>query len=206
LKITTATVGCFVAVAVAGCGAFETKKKGGKADEIETELTGTWRQECIGVDFLEIANKKDAYTFSALGDFERKLELYSGDNCEDLQGTLRSSGTYSVVGDAEDVDDAQNLNFTVREMTLEPESDDLARALSAAKYCGVKDWSVDKEVSLVSRDCAGESVDEGEVVFDIYNVEDDVLYLGNANKWFDKTDASDRPDELDTDHPFNLKD
>ena len=79
--------------------------------------------------------------------------------------------------------------------------------LSAAAYCGVKDWTVDQEIDIAGKDCLGEKVASGQVLFDIYRIEGDdkTLFVGNSMNWFDNTDSVDRPTQLATDHPYTTQ-
>lgn len=192
-------------VALSGCGAFDTEKKGSKAGENEPELTGSWKSGCMTADFLKLTHETTTLTYSVLGDFDRVVMLHADDQCASPSVEFKVVGTYDAVGEAQSVEGgAENINYTVHEARLAAKSDDAAKLLSAAKYCGVTDWKVDEEVDIAGKDCLGESLDKGEVVFDIFRLQDDgkTLLVGDTLLWFDATDADDRPTQLATDYPY----
>jgi hypothetical protein len=192
-----------LAALATGCGGFDTKDKGKKGSENDAALTGTWETGCLAADALELAHKQSTLIFSAVGDFDRISVLHANEACSSPAVEVAVHGTYDVVGEAEGVEGgADNLNFTIHSATATPKSEDAVRLLSAAKYCGLADWSVDKEVDVAGKECLGERVDQGQVVFDIYRIDDTKLLIGDTLNWFDNTDAKERPTELAADRPY----
>ncbi len=207
MKLNLMLTGALAALTIfaAGCGGMSTDDKGAKGDENDLDLAGKWIDGCLAKDALKLTHQANVLTFSALGDFDRVTTLHRSDVCAEPQIETSVHGTYDVVGQAENVQGgADNINFTVLKATVTAKSDDAVQILSAAAYCGVKDWTVDQEIDIAGKDCLGEKVASGQVLFDIYRIEGDdkTLFVGNSMNWFDNTDSVDRPTQLATDHPY----
>lgn len=190
-------------VMVAACGAFDTKDSGRKADEVDSELNGTWSSACLDTSFVGLTQSRETFAFSGLADFDKTTEIFT-DACNTQAASLLVTGTYAKTGDADVVDGAKNINFTITGAALTPKTDDTARLLNRASYCGVTDWARDQEVDILGKDCAGESYANGDVVFDIYKVGDEELRFGQSGLiFFDGSNASDRPRELSDERIFS---
>ncbi len=196
-----------LALAMTACGSMDTDEKGKKVEQNDVDLAGTWETDCYGGDFLGLSKSSAKVVFSAIGDFDRVSTLFSGDTCAEKALQLSVSGTYDVVGAAQGVEGgADNLNFTVSKATLTPFTDGAVTALNAANYCGVSNWSIGAAVEIAAKDCMGDTVTQGEVVLDIYRIEQEKrLLLGDSLLWFDKNKPTERPTALALDHVFHKR-
>jgi hypothetical protein len=105
------------------------------------------------------------------------------------------------------VNNAHDINFTITGASLTPLSDDGAAALNKSNYCNTNDWKKDHAVDLLGRDCIGANHPKGEVVFDIYKLDQDGkrLMTGKSSLFLDKSDAQARPEALDGANAFNKR-
>ena len=194
---------------LAGCGAFKTSDSGQKGDQVNPQLAAEWDSNCAAIGFMGFASKASILTIGAIGDFDRETQVFSAAGCAsgDQALSMKVSGTYDIVGDANIAGEAaKNINFTVNTASLTPTSQHAVDLLNAASYCGVTAWQTGTAVDIAGKDCAGESLKQGAVVFDVYEqAGNDVIYFGNAPMWFDRTSSGDRPTALDKSVTFSRK-
>ena len=187
-----------VGALITGCGVFSTKSKGKKETQTIIALSGEWRSECIKGDWFDFSQYIDIYKFSALGDFDKISTMYK-DQCNTAELTTTLRGTYDALGATKDVPDAKDINFTVTEALVSPRSDIATETLNAVSYCGVSDWKTNKEFSVLDKDCTGMDFKKGTVVFDIYRLKDNRLYLGKKMTFFSAETNDTRPAKLEED-------
>ena len=84
---------------VAGCGMLKTSKKNQKADQITMALSGEWNSACQKQGWLGFTQLTEAYTFSALGDFEKRSAVFRHD-CATPDLVVETGGTYDDLGAA----------------------------------------------------------------------------------------------------------
>lgn len=194
-------------VVAAGCGAFETKKKGQKARENDSSLNGTWQNSCTKMDWLGFTYYRVTYKFSALGDFDKTTSLFADASCAEAIGSLSESGTYAALGDAADTAQAKDINFTISEAKISADTDQAVKLLNAAAYCGISDWQKGRATDVLDKPCVGFQHVKGKVIFDIYKVDqnDKRLETGKGSIFLDKGDVSSRPKSLDEANTFFKK-
>jgi len=190
---------------ISGCGAFKTKNKGEKAKENDKALTGEWKDGCIKGDWLGLTHEQADYKFSALGDFDHKTTLYRDDACKAADVTLAEHGTYASLGTSASVPNATDINFTVTKAEVTPQSDDAAKLLNDASYCGITAWQKGHAEDVVGKSCLGKDHAKGEVSFDVYRIDNDGrrLTLGKDSLFLGKSDAGSRPGKLDDSRIFD---
>ena len=189
---------------VAGCGMLKTSKKNQKADQITMALSGEWNSACQKQGWLGFTQLTEAYTFSALGDFEKRSAVFR-DNCATPDLVVETGGTYDDLGAAVDPADAKNINFTVSQASMTPKSDAAVTMLNTMKYCAIEDWAVNKKSDILDKKCVGIGYKKGEVVFDIYRQNDSQLVFGKKGFSLVGETASNRPNKLNELRTFTKK-
>ena len=203
-NIASALIFLTIVPITAGCGMFSTKNKGEKARENDNALTGQWRNGCSKLDWLGFAYHQETLKFSAIGDCDRVTTLFSDSSCTNATATLSERGTYASLGASRVAAGAQDINFTVTQATVTADSDDAVSLLNNASYCGISTWQKNQAVDVMGKTCDGSNHPKGEVIFDVYRVDNDSkrLETGKGTLFVDKSDANSRPGKLDDAHPY----
>jgi hypothetical protein len=202
LKQITAVFGA--AILTASCGILDTDDKGKKAEENAPALAGTWETECVENSALELSRSKREYSFNAVGDFDKTESYYAADDCGNADVVYTVKGTYDDKGNSPDNQDVTMINFTINEALVTVNSDTAIDAMNAVKLCGISDWAVGKETDVTGKDCMGSKVNKGDVIFEVYKLEDDNsdLYFGQNFVFLTETNASERPTDVNRDVLF----
>jgi hypothetical protein len=182
-----------------GCGMFSTKNKGQKARENDSQLAGQWQAECAKKDWLGFSYQRQTFQFSVVGDFDRTTALFSDEGCVTALTTLIEHGTYASLGESSAVAGSREINLTITQASIKPHTDDGAKLLNDVGYCDITTWERDRSDDVLGKNCAGTTHPSGEVVFDIYSIEDGGkrLLTGKGSLWVDKSEANLRPTKLD---------
>lgn len=193
-KVWIKTVTVFlVTIMAVSCDAFKTKSKGKKIDQTTTALAGDWQTDCVAADVLEMTRVRRQFVFSAVGDFEKKEYYYKDDACTNLELTYAVSGTYDAVGEGKDYTKLTNINFTISNSRIMVNSDGLIDTLKTLSLCDKSDWVVSKEIDITGVSCAGYTTKKGDVIFDVFTLNDKALRLGQKFIFLSDDDADDRP-------------
>lgn len=187
------------ALSLAACGWFGTKKKGTKAVQVDFKLAGQWRSNCVGADVLKLAHASMQYNFSALADYEKKETFYSDAGCAEPAFSYKTSGTYAEIGKHEGLEGAKDINFTIQKASLTVHAQDILDELNSSELCGIKDWTVGREVDITNKDCQGFTVKPGDTVVDVYKLGEKELVFGKKIQLLASDDADSRPSSLATD-------
>ena len=202
MKLTDFLVAAMVPVLLAGCGAFETKEKGGKADENDQSLTGVWNSDCVSSTRLDLTHAKYRFAFSAVGDFDKTEALYGSEGCSDEKLNVRLLGTYDEAGDAAVGDEVNNINFTVKHVRVTIVDADFVKTANNMNLCGKDDWVKDTVEDVIGATCLGTSIKQGDVLFDVYKVNKEA-WFGHKFLFLSEDDADARPDNILTDIVFH---
>lgn len=195
-----------VALLLTGCGAFEAAKdEKKKIDDRDSKLIHEWQTDCYENKDVDPSYVREEIKFKLNGDFDKVTVLHTDDQCKNEVLRYTVSGTYNEAGRVEDQPNVKKINLNVAKVFLMPQSDDEAKVLNDKKLCGKTDWTKDKAVEVQSLDCEGEDYKDGDVIFDIYEVDDNKLYLGKTFLFFDKSDADLRPTRVNARKPYTKK-
>jgi len=167
----------------AGCG----NKKRLQDFGSPTELTGTWRRNCLPLDrggyVKEILEVGNSVANSA-------QEAYLDADCTKLSNEFRFGGTYAL---GEQRTKTVDFTLTYVEITLHNAGD--VATYNNYKMCGAADWKIGE-----SHDCPTEV----KSLYQIYRLEStDTLYLGKVTTALDGTTPEKRPTEFDTTQVYN---
>jgi hypothetical protein len=196
-----------VATLAGGCGMFKTEKSGKKLQENDRNLAGEWEGSCIQQDWLGFAYQQQALKFSSIGDFDRTTSFFSDQLCQESVGILGEHGTYASLGESKALAGAADINLTISAATVRPQTTESAEDFNQKEYCGFNDWQRDQVRDVLGRDCDGVSHANGEVVFDIYRLDNDgaLLVTGKGSIFESGSVASSRPSSLNEKQPFKRK-
>lgn len=197
------------AAAITGCGIGERSKEARKDAENKWELSGEYSNRCHAPTIVNAILKddfaKETYDYNVTGTFTQSYALHEDAACSQLKLTRSIGGKYEIVGDSDKVAEAKMVNLTINSATLTPGSDAVAVELNDDKYCGITDWKSGVASNILDKDCGGLTVRNGEVIFDIYKVQDNTLYMGKTSFFRNGSSGSTRPEALDTDLFFTRK-
>ncbi len=189
-------------ILLSGCGAFETDKKGQKADQVDQGLTGRWSTSCLERGFIFTNYQRDELSFSAVGDFEKKAVQHVDSGCQTEALSKTVSGTYDELDAVDGIAGGKAINFTVRDVVITPHTDEATKNLNDSSTCGLTNWVIHKSTSVLGKNC-GETFQDGAVIFDVYKLDQDTVWLGKSFLLFDDKDApEDRPTTLEQDRPY----
>ncbi len=190
-----------------GCGVFSSEKSGKKLEENDRKLAGEWQGACTKQDWFGFAYQQQTLRFSSVGDFDRATAMYSDQQCREAVGTLEEHGTYAALGESKTAKGAHDINFTISSATVRPQSTSAAGEFNSKQYCGFDNWQRDQPKDVLGRECAGVKHPNGEVVYDIYRLEneDKRLLTGKGSIFFCADDAASRPTKLNDEQTYTRK-
>jgi hypothetical protein len=191
--------------ALTACGSMgNDDDEGRKGGEVENELVGDWVSSCENqgpLGIIDLVSVKHEMNFGLVpGDVEKKVHRFSDKDCMTALYDETIVASYGVVGDATEAG-AQNLNITVHKVTVMPHTGGAAK-LNDVRFCDATDWADGVQKDVTGKSCDGKALAEGAVIFDIYDVDGNNLFLG-ADSFFENGSSPDaRPAKLDREHPL----
>ncbi len=191
------TIACIALLS--GCGSDKTADKAAKMRLSDSDIAGGWKSNCAAADILGLAFVQKEFNSSILGDFD-KTERYSANNdCTDVGLKYHVVGTYAAFDSDVETGEVTRINFTIDRAMLTVGSEAILKVLNGTNFCGKSDWVLNKEVGITGLDCPGFTVNQGDVIFDVYQVKNDRLYFGQKLFMLSDDDASSRPESVGTD-------
>ena len=184
---------------------FKTEKSGKKLQENDRNLAGEWEGTCLQQDWLGYSFQRQVLRFSSIGDFDRSTALFTDELCQDAVGTLAEQGTYAVLGASKVVAGATDINLTISAANVRPQSVKSVEDFNERQYCGFNDWQQNQVRDVLGRECDGVSHANGEVVFDIYRIDNSTLLTGKGSIFENLGEATGRPTALDPKKTFARK-
>ncbi len=184
-----------------------TTETGQKLNATPGELQGKWQSTCFPSNALEATYTQREYIFSAVGDFDKYERFFKDEGCTQQIGEYKVIGTVEAKGKASDAQDpeAEQLNLTVNNALFTVVDGNSVSLFNGLKLCGKSDWKGSEEVKVLDLNCLGSTVRKGDVIFDIYDVKDGQLYLGQSSLFLTQDSANTRPTALDAEVPFSKK-
>ncbi len=171
------------ALALAACGKDDDSDDVGDAGRNLARapgLQGAWASTCDAFGPLDLSGKA-FYAFQG-NKYQKKITVHSDDQCATQTAEIRYVGEFKV-GNGDDLANGLNrVDLTPKSVSVKATTEDGARALNAARLCGIIDWKVDqaRDVAAAARqgDCIGERIDA--VQYDVYGISDKALKFGSA--------------------------
>lgn len=173
-------------------------------DEIQktgdvVELEGTWVTGCMENTILELSHTRRQYEFSLNRNFAKIEFLYDNENCENQLIEYRVEGNYRTdrVADEQGLE-GKPIDFEIEKASITPYNETAVDILNGIEFCGISDWAAAQAREITNVDCMGFTNNEGETIFEIYEIRNDNQLLFGKNFLFlQETDSAERPTELD---------
>ena len=88
---------------------------------------------------------------------------------------------------------AGDVDLVMKDMTYTPLTAEVTEALNEAEFCGLKNWQVGKSQTIINKDCEEISILASlKNLYTIFKVQNDQLYVGQADEKFDGSSPSKR--------------
>lgn len=204
-------------VAVAGLGLglvvtsslllFSTCQKGGGTgrtgsggSEDATALSGEWSTGCAADP------AKAGYFFNDTRSFEgttftTSFESFSDPECKTGLMSQTQTGTF-VIGDAVAGTAATELDISLGSIAITLLTDDLVQSYNAKKFCG-GGWEKAATRAISRAECGGADSTDPDMVFELFETRDGVLYFGKKDAAHTGKAEAQRPETIDETRPFN---
>jgi hypothetical protein len=166
----------------------------GRASELQYKFLDDTCREPLALKIIG-ASQRTSFEFSGLS-MTRNEQYFSEEDCKgDVAIDVYYRGKYSQ-GDEVQAN-VHPIDLSYDSVTVVPRNEAGVKVLNTFDFCGITDWTVDREdnVTTVSRDakCPAEGTPKN--VFDLYSMKDDVLVFGKG-KDSDKATPQTRATEL----------
>jgi len=199
--------GALIAASILSCGRFkkdEDDRTVTPASQLDTNLVGTWENDCEKADFIGLQYRRVKFKFETGLGFVREQSVYTDAACAGERYTDKQIGTWASVGEAKETQDARQINLTVVDSYVTPSNKDVAAEFNKLGYCGASDWAEKVTKKVTSVKCAS-AMASGQVIFDIYRVKDKVVYFGKSGLFLTGKSDGSRPKEIETAKPHHKK-
>lgn len=192
-----------VAASAIGCGnSVDDAKEAAKAPELQK----SWQAErCDSIGSLRLigASTRQGYEFS--GETLKKVDqIYSEADCVEPAVSVTYTGVFTTHDEI--APDVSPFEVTFQSVQVVPMNEKGKDLLNTVNFCGKKDWAIHVPADLTAAArgnlCPLDALPKSR--FDIYSVQDGVLYFGKGDD-DDLTAAESRPVELDTEDPFRSR-
>ncbi len=189
----------FSLVLLSTCQKGSSGGSGHGGSEDATALSGEWSTGCqpdlakTGYYF------HDTRTFEG-STFSTTFESYTDATCVTGLMTQAQTGGF-VVGDPMDDTAATELDITIGAISITLHTDDLVQSYNGKKFCG-GGWEKEKTRTINREVCGGSTSTEPDMVFEIFEARDGVLYFGKKDAAHTGKAESQRPEAIDETRPF----
>lgn len=172
---------------------------GGGHSEDATALSGDWTSGCKADPakagyFVTDSRAFDGTTFSTT------FASFSEGGCKTGLMTQTQTGAF-VIGDPMDDTGATELDITIGAVSITLHTDALVQSYNAKAFCG-GGWEKDKARTISRDQCGGSASTEPDMVFEIFEMKDGVLYFGKKDAAHTGKAESQRPEVIDETRPF----
>jgi hypothetical protein len=202
--VTTAVVMAFASV---GCG-----DAANKAAELagigSADLQHRFQQEkCSESLALKIIGGSKRTTLEFSGDsVARNEQFFSEGDCKEAVAVdVIYRGRFEKKDEIQE--DVHQLNLSYGQVVVIPRTEAGVNALNTINLCGTSDWAIGREVDVtaVSRGATCPVDGTPQNIFDIYTIQDDVLFLGKGDA-ASKATPETRATELDREQGYRKAD
>lgn len=159
---------------------------------------GRYKSACIpeqGASYvIELALAEDDGAYGAIA--------YLDGTCKTpgiLQTMKISAGNDTA---SSEVEGASNLDITVNQYLITPVDARVVSFLNSQKLCGLNNWALNVANDVTGKNCQGQTVNAGDVMYDIYMSQGNSLWLGDSSGENDGSSEEKRPNSLDKDNTF----
>ncbi len=174
------------------------------AKEPELLTNRKWESDCRptakSTIFSKLTNtsEKEFLHFTGNG-VEKNIEHYKTKDCQQPLSRIQYTGDYGIKQKVENNTDTRQIDFTNREVSLVPLSEEAVTALKAVNFCGVKEWkaNVPQSLTTYARNPGCPVLDVPATQYDIVKVDGDRLLLGTNAGANSKQTPDKRPAQLE---------
>ncbi len=164
-----------------------------------TALSGEWTTGC------QPDPAKSGYFFRDTRSFEgttfsTTFESFSDSTCVTGLMTQAQTGGF-VIGDPMDDTAATELDITIGAIAITLHTDDLVQSYNGKAFCG-GGWEKEKTRMITREICGGSASTEPDMVFEIFEARDGMLYFGKKDTAHTGKAESQRPETIDETRPF----
>jgi hypothetical protein len=174
----------------------------------ESALANAWQSACTPATAapateLGMSNSRRTVALTSTGTFE-KTENFFAKGCDESAAlTYKVNGTYAMLGENPSNTTVKNIDFTVDSASISVSDAATAEKMNAAGFCGISDWKVDTATDITGKDCKGFTVAKGDVLMDVYKIENDnTLYFGRQFNFAATEDTKTRPESVSEAAPY----
>jgi hypothetical protein len=166
----------------------------------EPQLMDTWEGKCAKSDILDLS-AKPYFKFSG-NLYQEAHTFYSDADCvnEAVEVTYKGELTLRETNSEQ----VRKVDFRFDHVEVKALNASGKDVLDKVGFCGVAAWEVSKVVNLEGKTgtlaCPLRTVPTGE--FNVFKVEQDMLYLGKSGLRGGATTESSRPSAVETANPF----
>jgi hypothetical protein len=195
---------CALALGLMSCGKMMKGKSDKKMAQQDSALAHSWKAECASADVLQLTHTRRKISLNMLGNFDKTESFYGSAGCDKSYLNYKVSGTYATLGPSAHNADINSVNFTINKATITVFNQGTVEVMNRLEFCGKKDWKVSDEINVTNKKCKGLAVKRGDVIFDVYEVKDNTLFLGKKFFFLSTDEApSDRPDSVASEVPYS---
>jgi hypothetical protein len=159
------------------------------------ELQHSFKDSCSKNIALTAIGSSEFETYQFSGNSVTKTdEYFSSGDCTTPAVMVVYNGTFEKKDQVQQ--NTYQINATFTTVTVTPQDDQGKTLLNTLSFCGITNWTTGTAVDLSAQAGVGLcSLDKlPKSVFDIYSVDNNVLYLGKGS---DKSTADRRPTDVD---------
>ena len=184
-------------VAIVACGKSGSSNNSPGGSSVEN-LIGTWKSECLDLSggwYAIITTEIDSEKYDAV------QVHYADASCADARIVDSSARTYELGGDVEAIEGALEINIMSKSTTRKYKNSKNANSANDDEAFEYTDWSVDEAKDVTGKSYSSDSEafrTEGEILYSIFNIEDDKFTLGDTTGNEDGGSKKNRPKSL---HP-----
>jgi hypothetical protein len=167
----------------------------------ENALANVWQAACTPASVVGLTNSRNTVALSPASTFEKNEQFFTAGCDTPAAMTYKVTGTYANLGQNPSNPAMHNVDFTVNTATLTVTNAATVEKMNAEKFCDISDWAIDRETDITGKSCAGFTVQKGDVVMDVMQVEGSTAHFGQKFT-FGSAHAATRPEAVVTDAPY----
>ncbi len=194
------------AALTSSCGWFPKSKDEavGIPDLKDANLVGTWERDCEKYDLLGARYRKVKLVVGGLKSYTREQTIFSDSGCNGERYVEKQTGTWDIVGTMAGDDGVKQINFTVKDASVNVRNDNVSAEFNLIRYCGLTSWKNGEDRKVLNIDCSS-GFKDSQVISDVARVEDRKLFFGKTGFNLTNDAAGKRPSALDRDRPYSKK-
>lgn len=175
-------------------------RTGSGGSEDATALTGDWSTGCTADPAKAGYYFVDTRSFEGTT-FSTSFESFSDADCQAGLMSQTQTGTF-VIGDTLTGTAVSELDISIGSIAITLHTDDLVQSYNAKGFCG-GGWEKESTRTISRAECGGTDSDEPDMVFEIFEPKDGVLFFGKKDAAHTGKAEAQRPETIDETRPFS---